>query len=226
VRILVVEDETRLAASLHAALETEGYQVDVAPDGAQGLWMAQEYPHDVILLDLMLSELSGLDVCSRLRSAGNWTPILVLTARDGVEDEVGALTTGADDYLAKPFSMAVLLARLRLLARRGAAERPAVITVGDVGLDPASKRVTRAGHEVAVTAREYLMLEFLMRNRDLALSKQQILDYVWDYDFSGDSNIVEVYVRRLRAKLDDGRAGTSIIQTLRGIGYRMSSDEG
>ena len=222
-RVLVVEDEPRLAVGLRNGLEAEGFAVDIAADGVEGLWMAREHPHDVIVLDIMLPKLSGHEICQTLRAEGVWTPILMLTARDGEQDEVRALDAGADDYLTKPFSYAVLLARLRALLRRGARERPAVLAVGDLTLDPASRRVARAGVEVTLTARELSVLEYLMRRSGEVVPKREILDHVWDYDFDGDQNIVEVYVGHLRNKLDRPFARRSI-ETLRGVGYRIVAE--
>ena len=224
-RLLVVEDEKAMAAGLRAGLEAEGFAVDVAFDGIDGLWLAGEHTYDAIVLDLMLPGLDGHTVCRKLRTAHVWTPILVLTARDDERDEVGVLDTGADDYLTKPFSYAVLLARLRSLMRRGAAERPAVLQAGDLRLDPAAKRAWRGGLELALTARELAMLEFLLRRRGQAVSKRQILDHVWGDDFEGDPNIVEVYIRHLRNKLDRPFAREAI-QTVRGTGYRVAADGG
>jgi DNA-binding response OmpR family regulator len=225
VRVLVVEDEERLAAGVRAGLEAEGFAVDVAGDGVDGLWMAREHPYDAIVLDLMLPGLNGYRVCRALRDDGNWTPVLVLTAKDGEWDEVEALDTGADDFLAKPFSHAVLVARLRALLRRGARERPAVLAAGDLRLDPAARRAWRGDVEVELTARELSLLEFLLRRAGEVVSKREVLDHVWDVDFEGDPNIVEVYVRHLRNKLDRpfGRAS---IETLRGAGYRLAADGG
>jgi DNA-binding response OmpR family regulator len=222
-RVLVVEDEPRLAVGLRNGLEAEGFAVDIAADGVDGLSMAREQPHDVIVLDIMLPRLSGHDLCQQLRSDGDWTPILILTARDGEHDEVRALDAGADDYLTKPFSYAVLLARLRALLRRGGRERQAALTVGDLTLDPASRRVTRSGVEVSLTARELSVLEFLVRHAGEAVSKRDVLDHVWDYDFDGDQNIVEVYVGHLRSKLDRP-FGRRSIETVRGVGYRLVAD--
>jgi two-component system, OmpR family, response regulator len=222
-RVLVVEDEPRLAVGLRNGLEAEGFAVDIAADGVEGLWMAREHPHDVIVLDIMLPKLNGHEICQTLRAEGVWTPILMLTARDGEQDEVRALDAGADDYLTKPFSYAVLLARLRALLRRGARERPAVLAVGDLTLDPASRRVARAGVEVTLTARELSVLEYLMRRSGDVVPKREILDHVWDYDFDGDQNIVEVYVGHLRNKLDRPFARRSI-ETLRGVGYRIVAE--
>ena len=222
-RVLVVEDEPRLAVGLRNGLVAEGFAVDVATDGVEGLWMARENPHDVIVLDLMLPGMDGHEICRTLRTEGDWTPILVLTARDGERDQVRALDAGADDYLTKPFSYAVLLARLRALLRRGARERPAVLAVGDLTLDPASRRVTRAGEEVVLTARELAVLEYLMRRAGEMVSKRDVLDHVWDYDFEGDQNIVEVYVAHLRNKLDRPY-GRRSIRTLRGVGYQLVPD--
>jgi DNA-binding response OmpR family regulator len=224
-RVLVVEDEPRLAAGLRAGLEAEGFAVDVALTGTDGLWLAHEQPFDVIVLDLMLPGVNGYVVCRTLRDEANWTPVLMLTAKDGEWDEVEGLDTGADDYLTKPFSYAVLLARLRALLRRGAQERPTVLSAGDLRLDPAARRAWRGELELELTTRELSLLEFLLRRRGDVVDKQEILAHVWDFAFEGDPNIVEVYVRRLREKLDRpfGRAS---IETLRGAGYRMAADGG
>jgi len=219
-RVLVVEDEPMLAGSLRKGLEREGFAVDVAPDGGEGLWFARENEYDVILLDIMLPVLNGYKVCEQLRAEGNWTPILMLTAKDGSWDQVEALDTGADDYVTKPFSFEVLLARVRSLLRRRVSERPVTLRVGDLELDPARKSVTRAGEAVRLTARELSLLEFLMRRAGDVLTKQQILGNVWNFDFEGDPNIVESYIARLRRKLDKP-FGRSDIETLRGSGYRL-----
>jgi two-component system OmpR family response regulator len=201
-RVLVVEDERRLAAGLRNGLTAEGFAVDVALDGTDGLWMAREHPYDAIVLDIMLPGVNGYRLCSTLRHEGIWTPILMLTAKEGEWDEVEALDNGADDYLTKPFSYAVLLARLRALLRLGTRERPTVLEAGDLCLDPAAKRAWRGPVEVELTARELALLEFLLRRRGEAVSKREILQHVWDDEFEGDPNIVEVYVRHLRNKLD------------------------
>jgi DNA-binding response OmpR family regulator len=219
-RILVVEDEKRLAASLRAGLEAEGFAVDTAYDGHEGLWYAREHSYDAILLDIMLPGLNGYKVCETLRAEEIWTPILMLTAKDGDWDQIEALDTGADDYVTKPFSFQVLLARLRSLLRRGVAERPAVLAVGDLVLDPATHVVTRAGTELSLTSRELSLLEYLMRRHGEVVTKSDILGHVWDYAFEGDPNIVEVYVGRLRRKVDRP-FGRSDIETLRGSGYRL-----
>jgi DNA-binding response OmpR family regulator len=224
-RVLVVEDEKRLAAALRNGLEAEGFAVDVTLDGNEGLWMAREHSYDAIVLDIMLPGLNGYKVCETLREDGVWTPILMLTAKDGEWDEVEALDTGADDFLTKPFSHAVLVARLRALFRRGARERPAVLEAGDLRLDPAAKRVWRGETEVELTARELALLEFLLRRRGEVVSKREILAHVWDYDFEGDPNIVEVYIRHLRNKLDRPFERNAI-ETLRGAGYRLAADGG
>ena len=224
-RVLVVEDEMRLAAGLRNGLEAEGFAVDVAGNGTDGLWMAREHGFDAIVLDIMLPGVNGYRVCATLRAERNWTPILMLPAKDGEWDEVEALDTGADDYLTKPFSYAVLLARLRALLRRGARERPAVLAAGDLRMDPAARRVWRGDTEVELTARELALLEFLLRRSGEVLPKREILCHVWDYDFEGDANIVEVYVRHLRNKLDRP-FGRQAIETLRGSGYRLAADGG
>jgi len=224
-RALVVEDELRLAAGLRNGLEAEGFAVDVALTGTDGLWLAREHAYDVLVLDLMLPGVDGFEICATLRTESVWTPILMLTARDADTDQVKALDTGADDYLTKPFSYAVLVARLRALVRRGAAERPVVIAAGDLRLDPAARRAWRGEAELELTTRELSLLEFLIRSQGVVVSKRKILEHVWDYDFEGDPNIVEVYVRRLRNKLDRPYARSSIT-TLRGSGYRLSAEDG
>jgi len=219
-RILVVEDEKRLASSLRAGLEAEGFAVDTAHDGQEGLWYAREHEYDAILLDIMLPVMNGYEVCATLRAEEIWTPILMLTARVADSDQIEALDTGADDYVTKPFSFQVLLARLRSLLRRGVPERPAVLTIGDLVLDPATRVVTRGGTELSLTSRELSLLEFLMRRKGEVVTKADILGHVWDYAFEGDPNIVEVYVGRLRRKVDRP-FGREDIETLRGSGYRL-----
>lgn len=222
-RVLLVEDEVRLAGAVRRGLEAEGFAVDVALDGTEGLWRAREGAYDAIVLDIMLPGVNGYRICSALREGGNWTPILMLTAKDGEFDEAEALDTGADDFLSKPFSFVVLLARLRALLRRGAPERPAVLASGDLRLDPASHRCWRGGTEVALTAREFSLLEYLMRRQGQVVSKTEILEHVWDPAYDGDSNIVEVYVGYLRKKVDVP-FGRRSIETVRGVGYRMAPD--
>jgi two-component system, OmpR family, response regulator len=217
-RLLVVEDEQRLAAGLRKGLEAEGFAVDVVHTGTDGIWMARENPFDAIILDVMLPGANGYQVCRTLRSEGNWTPILMLTAKDGVWDQVEGLDTGADDYLTKPFSYAVLIARLRALRRRGARARPTVLEAGDLRLDPATRRVWLRGEQIELTRREFAILEYLLHHPDEVMSKRDILEHVWDFDFDGDPNIVEVYVRRLRTKLHRDRP---VIETVRGAGYRL-----
>ena len=224
-RVLVVDDERRLAAGLRNGLEAEGFAVDVALDGDDGLWMAREHPYDAIVLDILLPGINGYKLCGTLRQDGIWTPILMLTAKGGEWDEVEGLDTGADDYLTKPFSYAVLVARLRALLRRGARERPVVLEAGDLRLDPAASRAWRGQAELELTPRELALLEFLLRRRGEVVSKREILQHVWDDDFEGDPNIVEVYVRRLRGKLDRP-FGHQTIQTVRGAGYRLAADGG
>jgi two-component system OmpR family response regulator len=225
VRILVVEDEQRLGAALRRGLEREGFGVDVADTGTEGLWLATEATYDAIVLDVLLPEMNGFQVCAELRARGRWTPILMLTAKDGPLDEVEALDTGADDFLSKPFEYPVLLARLRALLRRGGGERPVVLTAGDLGLDPAEHRCWRGDIEVSLTRREFAVLELLLRRKGEVLSKAQILEHVWDFAFDGDPNIVEVYVAYLRRKIDTP-FGRRSIQTVRGVGYRLAADGG
>jgi len=220
VRVLVVEDEKRLAAGLKKGLEAEGFATDVALTGTDGLWMAREEPYDALVLDVMLPGINGFLICATLREERIWTPILMLTAKDGELDEAEALDTGADDYLSKPFSHVVLVARLRALVRRGVQERPAILQMDDLVLDPGARRVTRDGIEIELTTREIAILEYLLRHKDLVVSKAELLEHVWDYDFDGDDNIVEVYMGRLRNKLDRP-FGHRSIETVRGAGYRL-----
>jgi DNA-binding response OmpR family regulator len=224
-RVLVVEDGVRLAEGLKRGLEAEGFAVDVALNGTDGLWFARENRYAVVLLDIMLPGLNGYLVCRTLREEGDWTPVLMLTAKDGEWDQVEALDTGADDYLTKPFSFAVLLARVRALIRRGAAPRPAVLEAGDLHLDPATREVRRADAAIELTTREFAVLEFLMRRAGEVVAKAEILDGVWDFDFDGDPNIVEVYIGHLRNKVDRP-FGRESIQTMRGAGYRLAADGG
>jgi DNA-binding response OmpR family regulator len=222
-RILVIDDELNLLRAVETGLEAEGFAVDTATNGTDGLWLARENDYAAIVLDLMLPGMSGFRICAELRRAGDWTPVIMLTAKDGDLDQVEALDTGADDYLTKPFSFQVLVARLRALIRRGGAERPTVLTVGDLALDPATKRVTRGDVPIELTTREFSVLEFLVSRAGAVVSKREVLGAVWDFDFEGDPNIVEVYVRHLRNKVDRpfGRAS---IETMRGSGYRMVDD--
>jgi two-component system OmpR family response regulator len=215
-RILLVDDEERFATAVRQGLEAEGLAVDLAHDGNEGLWMARSNDYDAIVLDILLPGLNGYRICAELRDGGNWTPILMLTALDEDLDEAEALDTGADDYLSKPFSFVVLVARLRALLRRGAAPRPAVLQVGDLRLDPAAHRCWRAGQEVELTTKQFALLECFMRYPGQVLSKTALREHVWDYAFADSSNIIEVYVGQLRKKL-----GVARIQTIRGAGYRL-----
>jgi len=224
-RILVVDDDAHVARSVRRGLEGEGYAVDVAFDGTEGHWLASENPYDAMVLDSMLPGISGDELCARLRAAGVWTPILMLTARSGESDEAQALDAGADDFLSKPFSYVVLLARLRALLRRGGAERPAVLVAGDLTLDPATHRVTRGDVEVPLSPRQFSLLEYFLRHAGEVLPKSRILEHVWDFSFEGDPNIVEVYVRQLRLRVDEP-FGRSALQTVRGAGYRLDPDGG
>jgi DNA-binding response OmpR family regulator len=224
-RVLVVEDEKALAMGLKRGLEAEGFAVDVAINGTDGLWLGRENTYDAIVLDIMLPEINGFKICSTLREENIWTPILMLTAKDGELDEAEALDSGADDYLVKPFSYVVLLARIRALLRREVRERPAVLEAGDLKLDPASRRCWRSDTEVTLTPREFSLLEFLLRRKGEALAKSEILAHVWDFDFEGDPNIVEVYIRHLREKLDRPFKRDAL-QTVRGSGYRLDAQGG
>jgi two-component system, OmpR family, response regulator len=225
VRILVIEDEVKLAGLLRRGLTEEGLSVDVARNGDDGLWMARATDYDAIVLDVMLPGTDGLEVCRQLREAGRWAPVLMLTARDGVEDRVSGLDAGADDYLTKPFSFAELLARLRALARRPPLERPTVLEVGDLRLDPATRQVWRGEAEIDLSAKEFALLETLMRRPGQVLSRFQLLEHCWDYGYENRSNVVDVYVRYLREKIDRP-FGRDSIETVRGAGYRLRRDGG
>jgi DNA-binding response OmpR family regulator len=220
VRLLIVEDEREFAETLRRGLVAEGFTVDVAHTGREGLWRATEQEYDVVVLDIMLPELSGYEVLKRLRAAENWTPVLMLTAKDGEYDEADAFDLGADDYLSKPFSFVVLIARLRALLRRGAPARPAVLEAGDLRLDPSARTVHRGQQRIELTAREFGLLEFLLRRPGTALTKNEILSHVWDAHYDGDENVVEVYIGYLRRKIDVPY-GTRTIETVRGVGYRL-----
>lgn len=224
-RILLVEDEPKLAQLLKRGLAEEGHPTDVAATGEDALWMVGARSYDVVVLDVMLPGLDGFGVCRELRARGVWTPVLLLTARDAVEDRVQGLDTGADDYLTKPFSFEELVARLRALVRRAPRERPSVIQIGDLRLDPAARRAWRGDTELALSPKEFELLEMLMRHAGQALTRVQLLDGAWDMSFESRSNVVDVYMRYLRGKVDRpfGRAS---IETVRGVGYRLREDAG
>jgi DNA-binding response OmpR family regulator len=219
-KLLVVEDDAKIAGALRRGLTAEGFQVEIAADGDDGLWRAQENSYDLIVLDVMLPRRNGYRVCADLRHAGDTTPILMLTAKDGDLDEAEGLDTGADDYLRKPFSFPVLVSRVHALLRRAALGAPPPLEVGDLRLDLRARQVHRGGVEIPLTAREFDLLAYLMRRVGAVVSKHQILAGVWDDDFDGEPNVVEVYVARLRRKLDDP-SGPGSIETVRGAGYRM-----
>jgi two-component system OmpR family response regulator len=219
-RVLVVEDEPKMAGLVKRGLEEEGIAVDVSGRGEDAVWMAGSTEYDVVVLDVMLPGLDGFEVCRRLRADDVWTPVLMLTARDAVEDRVAGLDGGADDYLVKPFSFDELLARLRALARRGSAERPAVLEAGDLRLDPATRRASRGDVEIALSQKEYALLETLMRRPGVALSRLQLLEHAWDDTYENRSNVIDVYIRYLREKIDRP-FGTDTIETVRGVGYRL-----
>ena len=222
-KIMLVEDERRLAEVVKEGLVAEGFSVDIVSDGVTGLWAATANPYDVIVLDIMLPGLNGYDVLKELRARKVWTPVLMLTAKDGEYDQTDAFDLGADDYLTKPFSFLILMARLRALVRRGAPERPVLITVGTLVLDPARRAVSRGSVPISLTAREYGLLLYLMRNAGDVVSKAQILDNVWDSAYEGSDNIVEVYIGYLRRKVDVP-FGLMTLHTLRGLGYRLDPD--
>jgi len=218
--VLVVEDEVKMASLLKRGLEEEGYAVDIASDGLTGVWMGAEHPYDAIVLDVMLPDIDGFGVCRKLREAGRWSPVLMLTARDAVDDRVAGLDAGADDYLTKPFSFAELLARIRALLRRGEPERPAVLTVDDLVVDPATHRASRGGVPIQLTRKEFALLEYFVRHPGEVLSRTKLIEHVWDFAFEGDSNVVDVYVRYLRQKIDRP-FGKDSLETVRGAGYRL-----
>jgi DNA-binding response OmpR family regulator len=223
-KVLLIEDDRKLSAAIGRGLRAEGFTVDAAFDGDEGYWLATEGEYDAILLDLMLPRRNGFRVCADLRADGDWTPILVLTAKDGDLDETEGLDTGADDYLTKPFSFPVLVSRLHALLRRPREAAPAIITVSDLHVDSRRRRVSRGGRSIELTAREFDVLEFLARHRGEVLSKSHILAGVWEFAFDGDPNIVEVYVRRLRRKIDEPFA-EPLIATVRGAGYRLDAPD-
>jgi two-component system OmpR family response regulator len=224
-RVLVVEDDVKLAAAIRRGLRFEGMVVDLAAGGEEAIRMVGATDYDAVVLDVMLPDVDGFETCRRLRSDGAWVPILMLTARDAVEDRVRGLDTGADDYLTKPFSLAELLARLRALARRGPIERPAVLEVGDLRLDPATHEVWRGDHRIDLSAREFALLETFMRRPGQVLTQLQLLEAAWDLGYEQRSNVVEVYVRYLREKIDRP-FGLSSLETVRGVGYRLRRDGG
>jgi two-component system OmpR family response regulator len=222
-RILVVEDEVKMARLIRRGLREEGMAVDVTARGEDALWMAGSTDYDAIVLDVMLPGIDGFETCRRLRSDSVWSPVLMLTARDAVEDRVAGLDRGADDYLIKPFSFAELLARLRALARRGPMERPVVLEVGDLRLDPATRQVWRGESEISLSTKEFSLLEAFMRRPGEVLSRFQLLEHAWDYQYENRSNVVDVYVRYLRNKIDRP-FGVDSIETVRGAGYRLQRD--
>jgi two-component system OmpR family response regulator len=224
-RVLIVEDELKMASLIRRGLRGDGMAADVAATGEDALWMAGSTEYDVIVLDVMLPGIDGFAVCRRLREDGVWSPVLMLTARDAVEDRVQGLDTGADDYLAKPFSFVELAARLRALARRGPVERPTVLRAGDLHLDPSSRRVWRGREDISLSPKEFALLETFMRRPGQVLDRFQLLEHAWDYEYENRSNVVDVYVRYLRDKIDRPFEVESI-ETVRGAGYRLRADGG
>jgi two-component system, OmpR family, response regulator len=219
-RVLVVEDEVRMAALIRRGLEEDGYAVDVVATGTDGIWQAEEFTYDAIVLDVMLPGADGFEVCRRLREEGRWAPILMLTARDAVDDRIRGLDAGADDYLTKPFSFGELAARVRALIRRGAVDRPTVLRVGVLSLDPASRRAWRGDDELVLSTKEFALLELFLRHPDQVLSRTMILEHVWDFAYDGVSNIIDQYVSYLRRKVDKPY-GSEMLETVRGAGYRL-----
>jgi two-component system OmpR family response regulator len=225
VRVLIVEDEVRMASLIRRGLSAEGLAADVAANGEDALWMAAAHEYDAIVLDVLLPGIDGFETCKRLRSGGIWAPVLMLTARDSVEDRVAGLDTGADDYLVKPFAFGELLARLRALARRGGTERPSVLEVGELRLDPATRDVRRGASEIQLSAKEFALLETFMRRPGEVLSRLHLLEHAWDFAYENRSNVVDVYVRHLRRKIDEP-FGRRSLETVRGAGYRLRADGG
>jgi two-component system, OmpR family, response regulator len=223
-RVLVVEDDLRMGELLKRGLEEEGHAVDVASDGPDGLWMATEFPYAAIVLDVMLPGFDGFELCRRLREAGRWTPVLMLTARDEVGDRVRGLDVGADDYLMKPFSFLELAARLRSITRRDDRPRPVVLEVGDLRLDTATKRAWRGGDELRLSPKELSILELFLRHPGAVLSRSQIIEAAWDFAYEGTSNVVDQYVKYLRDKIDVPY-GRHDLETVRGLGYRLRSED-
>jgi two-component system, OmpR family, response regulator len=222
-RVLIVEDELKMASLVRRGLVEDGHVADVAGTGEDAIWMAQAHPYDAVVLDVMLPGLDGFETCRELRREGVWAPVLMLTARDGVDDRVAGLDAGADDYLVKPFSFAELLARLRALARRGAVERPTELEVDGLRLDPATRRVWRGEQEIRLSPKEFALLEAFMRRPGQVLSRYQLLEHAWDFAYESRSNVVDVYVRYLREKVDRP-FGTSSLETVRGVGYRLREE--
>jgi len=220
VRVLLVEDELRMASLIRRGLVREGLAADVAEKGEDALWMSAAHEYEVIVLDVMLPGIDGFETCRRLRENGIWAPVLMLTARDSVQDRVAGLDTGADDYLVKPFAFAELLARLRALARRGDSERPNVLEVGDLRLDPATRDVWRGDREIRLSAKEFALLETFMRRPGAVLSRLHLLEHAWDFAYENRSNIIDVYIRHLRRKIDEP-FGRRSLETVRGVGYRL-----
>jgi two-component system, OmpR family, response regulator len=223
-RVLVVEDEPKMAAALARGLRGAGYAVDLAHDGEEALFQAGAYDYDAVVLDVMLPGADGFQVCDALRQRGGWQPVLMLTARDGIDDRIRGLDTGADDYLVKPFAFDELLARLRALIRRGPVERPARLEVGELTVDPARHLVTLGGAEIALSPREFALLEFLVRHPGEVVSRTTLLEHVWDQHYPGSTNIVDVYVSQLRRKLDPP-GGARLIHTVRGVGFRLDAED-
>ena len=224
-RVLVVEDTARMGELIRRGLREHGYSVDLAATGEDALWLASETPYDVVVLDVLLPDLDGFEVCRRMREADRWSPVLMLTAKDAVADRVAGLDAGADDYLTKPFDFVELLARIRALVRRGAVERPPVIQVGELTLDPSTHDVARAGETIELTTKEFTLLELFMRHPNEVLSRSWLLDHAWDFAYDGGSNVVDVYIRYLREKIDRPFGRTSL-RTVRGAGYRLAEDGG
>jgi two-component system OmpR family response regulator len=223
-RVLVVEDEVKMAALIHRGLSEEGHAADIASSGEDAIWMAQAHPYESIILDVMLPGMSGFETCRQLRAAGVWTPVMMLTARDAVDDRIVGLDAGADDYLAKPFSFAELLARLRAIARRGGVERPAILEVGELRLDPATRQAWRGAHEVRLSPKEFALLETFMRRPGQVLTRLQLLEQAWDFAYENRSNVIDVYIRYLRQKIDRP-FHTNSIETVRGVGYRLRATD-